>query len=89
MLTSFYPEMGQKKPEDTQIDASLSHYGRHWFLRTPLELKGRGIVHLGTETAETLTPAAQHKVGWHKYKVTEKAFEAICAKYSVATESHL
>lgn len=86
MLTSYHPEMNEAKPANTQIDAHISHYGHHWFLRTPLVLKGRGIVHTGTETAGTLTPAAQHKVGWHTYKVTEKAFETLCIQYEVTTE---
>lgn len=89
MLTSYTPEMNEKRPETAQIDANLSHYGQHWFLRTPLTLKGRGIVHQGVETAETLVPQAHHKAGWNKYKVTEKAFDAICERYHVATESML
>ena len=89
MLTSYCPEMNEARPEETQIDASMSHYGRHWYLRTPLTLKGRGIVHLGAESAESLTPQAQHKAGWNKYKVTSAAFDAICKKFNVATESLL
>ena len=89
MLTSYCPEMNETKPEATQIDAQLSHYGKHWFLRTPLTLKGRGVVHLGVETVESLVPQAQHKAEWNKYKVTEKAFDAICERYNVATESLL
>ena len=89
MLQSYCPEMNEPRPENTQIDAELSHYGGHWFLRTPLVLKGRGIVHLKTETADTLVPKAHHKIGWHKYQVTSKAFEAICVKYNVATEAML
>lgn len=81
--------MNEKRPEQAQIDAQLSHYGKHWFLRTPLTLKGRGIVHQGVETESSLIPQAQHKAGWNKYKVTEKAFEAICEKHNVATESLL
>ncbi len=86
MLTCYHPEMNEPRPADAQIDARLSHYGKHWFLRTPLVIKGRGIVGLGVETAESLVPSAQHKAGWCKYKVTEKAFKAICAQYNVASE---
>lgn len=89
MLAIYCPEMKEVRPEATQIDAHLSHYGKHYFLRTPLMLKGRGIVHQGVETAESLVPTAQHKAGWNKYKVTTAAFEAICEKYNVSMESLL
>lgn len=89
MFTSYTPEMGGQRPADTQIDATLSHYGKHYYLKTPLVLKGRGIVHIRTLTASELVPSAQHKVGWHEYKVTEKAFAAICETYNVASESLL
>jgi DNA (cytosine-5)-methyltransferase 1 len=84
-LFTYHPEMGDAKPE-AQIEASLSHYGRRYFLCTPLELKGRGIEKIGTLKSGDLTPTAQHKVGWHDYKVTEKAFEKICQQYSVSYE---
>lgn len=38
----YHPEMGEKKPE-CQIEATLAWYGKHYFLKTDLELKGRGI----------------------------------------------
>jgi hypothetical protein len=88
MLTSYYPEMGEKEPGNTEIQARLGHYGRHWFLRTKLALKGRGVVFLKTETAETLVPGSRY-VGWHQYKVTEKAFESICREHNVTSESLL
>lgn len=82
---SYYPEMGDAKPQ-AEIEASLSHYGKHYFLKTRLTLKGRGIKFLGTMTAETLTPQAQHRAGTHRYKVTEKAYEKICREHSVSYE---
>ena len=88
MLTSYYPEMKEDRPA-AQIDASLGHYGKQYYLKTPLVLKGSGIVHTGTLTAEQLVPSAQHKAGWHTYKVTLAAFDAICEKYEVASESLL
>lgn len=84
-LKCYHPEMHEKKPI-AQIEASLGHYGNHYYLRTPLALKGRGIQHLETYTAKDLTPQAQYKVGWHRYKVTERAFGAICSKYAVSME---
>lgn len=88
MMKTYHPEMHEAKPA-AQIEASLSHYGKHWFIKTPLALKGRGIVHQRTLTAEMLAPAAQDKAGWHQYKVTEAAFERLCETYDVAVETLL
>lgn len=90
-LDVFHPEMGEKRAADAVIDASLSHYGKHYFIKTAphIMLKGRGIKHLNTLTAEQLTPQAQHKVGWHEYKVTIAAFEALCAAHKVSVEQLL
>jgi len=82
---SWYPVMREERPE-AEIDACLSHYGRHWFLRTRLVLSGRGVEFLGEETAETLVPEAAHRIGERRYKVTERAFERICAAHSVRSE---
>lgn len=87
-LRTWHPEMGEAKPE-AEIDASLSHYGRHWFLRTRLVLSGRGVELLGVETAETLVPEAAHRIGERRYKVTERAFERICGEHAVRSESLL
>lgn len=88
-MTKFYcPEMNEARPVGTQIDAHGGHYGG-WFLDTPLILKGRGIRHLTTYTAEQLTPQAQHKVGWHQYKVTDLAFEKLETTYLIAVENIL
>ena len=84
-LLTYYPEMKETRPQ-AQIEASLGHYGKHWFLKTPLVLKGRGIVHLGTLNESELTPAAKHKAGWHSYKVTDTAFDQIKAMHDVATQ---
>jgi hypothetical protein len=84
-LKVYTPEMEQRKPI-AQIEASLSHYGRHYYLKTPLDLKGRGVKYLDTFTAKDLTPQAQHKVGWHTYKVTENAFRTICQTHAVSME---
>lgn len=86
-LRMYHPEMGETKP-DAQIEASMSHYGKHYFLRTPLALGGRGVEYDMTYTAADLipVPAAQRLIGWHRYKVTIKAFERICAQYAVSYE---
>ena len=81
----YYPEMGEAKPE-AEIESSLSHYDRHYFLDTPLMLSGRGIRHLGTHQPHQLTPLGQRKAGWHKYQVTIAAYDKLCRQYRVAHE---
>jgi hypothetical protein len=89
MVISYTPEMGQKRPDDAEIDAQLSHYGKHYFLDTPLTLSGRGVLYLCTYSPEQLTGPGQRKAGWHHYKVTIAAYERICEQYTVAYESLL
>ena len=85
----YYPEMGETKPANTQIEASLGHYGEHYYIKTPLALKGRGIVHTNTLTADELTPAAKHKAGWHQYRVTTAAMKKLAEMYVVAYACNL
>lgn len=75
-LYMYTPEMGQEKPE-CQIDASLSHYGDHWFLTTKLSLKGRGI---RLDKVENDT---------NYYIVTERAFEKLKNEYSISKVNYL
>lgn len=75
-LYMYTPEMGQEKPE-CQIDASLSHYGDHWFLTTKLSLKGRGIRLDKTENDTNY------------YIVTEHAFEKLKTEYSISKVNYL
>lgn len=84
-LLSYYPEMNEAKPT-ADIEASLGHYGEHWFLRTTLTLKGRGITDRGPIKASDLTPKGQRLAGWNQYRVTEKAFETLCKKYNIVSE---
>lgn len=81
----YHPEMGEKRPQG-QIEANLGYYGEHYFLRTPLALKGQGIKFLETETKDSLGPCSQHKAGWHRYKVTLQAFDRLCQQYDVVSE---
>lgn len=71
---SYYPEMRERKVE-AQIEASMSHSGKHYYLYTRLELKGRGI-----------TPSETSRVGINCYKVTCNAFELIKQQYSISME---
>lgn len=81
-----YPEMHEQRRADSQIEARLGHYGRHWYITTPLLLSGRGIRLLKVLDAGTLTPAARHKAGWREYCVTEKAMERLAQQYIVTSE---
>jgi hypothetical protein len=83
MLKPYYPEMREPKPA-AEIEARIGHYGG-WFITTPLVLKGRGIKHLGTLTADQLTREGQRKVGWHEYRVSEAAFQRLAERHDIST----
>lgn len=83
-IHTYYPEMKERKV-NAQIEASLSHYGNHYFIDTQLELKGRGITFLKTYAAEDFIRPS-HKVGWNSYKVTTAAFEKLKEQYSISME---
>ena len=85
-LYMYTPEMGQQQPEGCQIEASRSYYGKHYFLDTPLELKGRGITLLETYKDSNLNKSGKYKTGWNCYQVTERAFEKIKQQYAVSME---
>lgn len=76
--TYFYtPEMGETKP-DCQIEAHLSYYGKHYFLKTRLNLKGRGI---------TLSSTDSNGFNW--YQATYRAYELLKQQYTISYESCL
>ena len=75
-LHTYTPELGQRKPAH-EGTARLSHFGKHYFVRTTLELKGRGI-----ELQETID-------GVHKYKCTERAFDKICGAHDIVMKTLL
>ena len=82
----YYPEMKEAKPK-AQIEASMAHGGKHYFLYTPLELKGRGVKLVKTyKNGSELSQYDQYKVGWNVYQVTCKAYDAIKSQYSVSYE---
>ena len=81
----YCPELGQRKPE-VQMEASLGHYGGHYYVDTPLELKGRGI----TELSPSWYPGSRKLLeGWRSYRVTRRAFEKLKEQYPIAMESLL
>ena len=61
------------------------YYGKHWFIDTPLELKGRGI-ELIKKYQEKDFCSKDHRVGWNEYRVTNRAFEKLKEKYSISQE---
>lgn len=84
-----YPEMGEKRRDDSQIEASPGHYGKHYYIKTPLSLKGRGIKHLHTLQPNDFVDPQNRKVGWNEYVVTLLAMENLAKQYVVTGESLL
>jgi hypothetical protein len=88
-LKAYCPEMGEKKPI-AQIEATMSYSGAgHWFLDTPLELKGQGIKFLKKYKEDDFIKSSYYKVGWNSYKVTGKAFDKLKKIYAISKESLL
>lgn len=85
----YTPEMGQEKPEGCQIEASLAYYGKHYFLDTPLHLKGRGITLVKSYAADELTQSGKYRAGWSEYRVTKKAFEKLKEQYAISFKRYL
>lgn len=82
----YCPEMGQRKPE-VQMEASLSYDGSHYFVDTPLVLKGRGIVEI--VPACWAFGSKKDVEGWRVYRVTKRAFEKLERQYPIAMENLL
>lgn len=87
-LNIYCPEMGQKKPIG-QMEATLSFRGTHWFIDTPLTLKGRGITFIKTYEENDFVKKQYYKVGWNEYKVTQNAFDELKKYYAITKESLL
>lgn len=79
-LYLYTPEMGDQMP-DCQIYASRGYYGKHEYLYTDLELKGRGIEYLG----ESDTSSGKLR-GRYRYRVTIKSFDKLKEMYSIGKE---
>lgn len=87
-LYIYCPEMGESRPE-CQIMAKLGHFGTHYYLDTPLTLKGRGITFMEVREAKNLTASGQFMAGWNRYKVTERAFQKLQEQYSISMKNLL
>ncbi len=85
---SYTPEVGQQKP-NCQMEASLSYYGKHYFIDTPIELKGRGITLVKQYTEKDFVNPDNYRIGWYEYQVTKLAFEKLKEKYSISMERNL
>lgn len=70
---NYTPEMGEEKP-DCQIEAQLSHYGKHYHLKTAIELKGRGITKDDYNYGD----------GINRYTVTKLAYEKLQKLYTIS-----
>jgi len=88
MIRSYLPELGEPKPANTVGDVRYGGPG-HYTLKTPLELKGRGIKNVATLKPDDLTDAAQGKAGWHQYWVSELAMATLEKQYDFAREALL
>lgn len=67
-MKTYYPEMNETRPEG-QIEATVG--SSYWYVKTTLEIKGRGITYLNTFK------------GRREYKVTMNAFKALKSKFDV------
>ena len=74
----YTPEMGQKAPEQCEMVAGRCYYGNHYWIRTALELKGRGI-----------RKDEPTRNGLNNYTVTELAYSKLEKQYKIAYESNL
>ena len=83
----YTPEMGGQKP-DCQMEASKGYYGKHWFIDTPLELKGRGIEFIKKYQEKDFC-SKDHRAGWNEYRVTNRAFEKLQEQYTISQELFL
>lgn len=66
--------MGGQKPTRCQIEAQLSHNGRHYFLETELELKGRGIAKDSRNCGDNM----------NHYRVTKLAYQKLQEMYAIS-----
>lgn len=84
----YTPEMGQSRP-DCQMEASLSFDGKHYFVETPFELKGRGISFVKKFDGKELSKSGQYKAGWNEYQVTKLAYSKLKERYTISMECYL
>lgn len=76
-LYYYYPEMGEPEPIGCQMSASLSHNGRHYYITSSIELKGRGITLI------------EKNEKFFEYRCTDNAYEKLQKLYSIKVKSFL
>lgn len=74
----YTPEMGQKKPS-CDLEATLSRDGKHYLIKSKIELSGQGI------RPDNYTD----KEGRSWYYVTEKAYQKLKKQYSISMKCYL
>lgn len=84
-IYSYAPEIGQQKP-NCQLEAQLSYYGKHYYVDSPIELKGRGITLVKQYKEGDFCKPGNYRVGWYEYRVTTKAFDKLKSQYSISME---
>ena len=84
---TYTPEMGESEPEAIQMTASLSYYGKHYHIDTPLELKGRGITK--NDPPHWCEGTRKARENWQSYTVTKRAFEKLKTQYVIGMECRL
>lgn len=77
MTITYTPEMNQKKTPFAAMESRMSFYGTHYYVDTALEIKGRGITKISTNS------------GKHTYKVTVNAYKKLESEYTIAMCSYL
>lgn len=86
-LYVYCPELGESCPE-CQMEARFSYFGSHYYIKTPLELKGRGIVFLDA-TSRKNSDESDKEMVVNRYRTTERAFEKLKEQYSISMKNLL
>ena len=84
----YTPEMNEAEPDGIQMRATLSHYGKHYHIDTPLELHGRGITK-DDDPPRWREGTREARENWQCYTVTTRAFEKLKTQYKISMKSYL
>lgn len=79
----YTPEIGQQQPEGCQMEARRAYYGKHFFIDSPIDIKGRGITAV---EAHWIAGCKKQIENWKCYRVTNAAFEKLQQQYSISIE---
>ena len=84
----YTPEMNEAEPDGIEMRATLSHYGKHYHIDTPLELHGRGITK-DDDPPRWREGTREARENWQCYTVTTRAFEKLKTQYKISMKSYL